>query len=61
MAEKLGPGDNFPDMTLSLDSGGGINLPSDFKTTMPSSCSIAAIGDPTAAGSWPAWKKIYKP
>ncbi len=33
MAEKLGPGDNFPDMTLSLDSGGGINLASDLKTT----------------------------
>lgn len=24
MAEKLGPGDNFLDMTLSLDSGGGV-------------------------------------
>ncbi|MFP6708853.1 MAG: hypothetical protein VCE75_23080 [Alphaproteobacteria bacterium] len=33
MAEKLGPGDNFPDITLSLVGGGSINLPSDLKTT----------------------------
>jgi peroxiredoxin len=33
MAEKLGPGDSFPDMTLNLVGGGSINLPADLKTT----------------------------
>jgi peroxiredoxin len=33
MAEKLGPGDEFPNMTLSLVGGGSIDLPSDLKTT----------------------------
>ena len=33
MAEKLGAGDGFPNMSLSLVGGGGIELPSDLKTT----------------------------
>ena len=33
MAEKLGPGDDFSSMTLSLVGGGSMNLPADLKTT----------------------------
>ncbi len=33
MAEKLGAGDGFPGMTLSLVGGGSIELPTDLKTT----------------------------
>jgi peroxiredoxin len=33
MAEKLGPGDDFPSMTLSLVGGSSMNLPADLKTT----------------------------
>jgi hypothetical protein len=30
MAEKLGPGSAFPEMTLGLVGGGSINLPGDL-------------------------------
>ena len=30
MANKLAPGDSFPDMTLNLAGGGTINLPQDL-------------------------------
>ena len=33
MAEKLGSGDSFPNMSLALAGGGSIALPSDLKTT----------------------------
>ena len=33
MAEKLGAGDGFPSMSLSLVGGGSIELPADLKTT----------------------------
>ena len=33
MADKLGGGESFPNMSLKLVGSGSINLPSDLKTT----------------------------